>query len=943
MLKQSIRYRISWIVGVIVLITIMSIISYTGIKTKKEAVYFAETQMRTVLENSVQSIEFKINSNIKSMESHWKDLEILKDSKDFDRKELQKIYSNILQNDSLIIGYTVTFLPGEFDGKCNEYKGYPGFFDDGRFSEYIYKKDGKICRENETGNFEKYLVENGDEWWKTPSKNKENYIYMDLYRVEDRDVLMLSLVYAIIKEKKFKGIICIDLISNFIQIQALKAKNNLFGGKGKVTIFDQDGNIAADTKNPENIGKEINIFDSANSNSILKSIKKGNKNFFKQNNSYFSYIPIEFYGSSAKWQMRVEISEKIITSNARKTIQNQLIIGILSIIISILTIFIIIRKLLYPLHKLTKITEKITEGNLNTTIEIKSKNEIGKLAEAFNSMLKRLYVQYNEIQTSEEELSATNEELIVTSKTLEETNNELTKTNTTAIENYNRFKSAFENSNIGMALVAPDGNIIEANKSLCSILGYSSVNLISKTLDELVHREDRANDLTFKQQIFSGEISSYQIEKRYISKTNKIVWTIFNNSVVKDELNNPIYFVSQIQDISKEKQDKLEILQKNEELIQAKHKAEESDRLKSEFINNMSHEIRTPMNGILGFSDLLSDAEISFDKRAYYINIIQNSGNQLMRIIDDILEISKLGTKQVTAQNAKINISNILLHHFSIFDIKAKEKEIPIFLRNELSEDESCILSDESKINKILSNLIENALKFTNKGSIEIGCKIVSEKNIQEIEIFVKDSGIGIDPDKLDIIFERFAQGDKDKSRLAGGLGLGLSIAKENAEIIGGRIFVESIKNEGSTFYIRIPYIPVNNIIHKSKPQDYSIMIVEDEEINCLFMEVILKNIMKLNCKIIYAKNGKEAVDFCKDEQNIDIILMDIKMPVLDGISATRQIKKIRPEIKVIAQTAYTSNYEKTVALEAGCDEFISKPLEQEQFIQVINKFLKIS
>jgi len=245
-------------------------------------------------------------------------------------------------------------------------------------------------------------------------------------------------------------------------------------------------------------------------------------------------------------------------------------------------------------------------------------------------------------------------------------------------------------------------------------------------------------------------------------------------------------------------------------LVIAKEKAEESNRLKTEFINNMSHEIRTPMNGILGFSEFLSMPDLTETKRNQYITIIQNSGNQLMRIIDDILEISKLGTKQVKISENKICLNDLLLEQFSIFDIKAKENKIPLYLKKGLTDKESTILIDETKLNKILSNLLENALKFTNKGFVEFGYKPVkTHGRASQLEIYVKDTGIGVKPESHKIIFDRFSQEEKELSKNVGGLGLGLSIANENAELLGGNITLKSKKGEGATFFITIPYKPV--------------------------------------------------------------------------------------------------------------------------------------
>jgi len=240
-------------------------------------------------------------------------------------------------------------------------------------------------------------------------------------------------------------------------------------------------------------------------------------------------------------------------------------------------------------------------------------------------------------------------------------------------------------------------------------------------------------------------------------------------------------------------------------LIKAKEKAEESNQLKTEFIRNISHEIRTPMNAILGFSSLLDEKDLTEEKQKDYISIIQNSGNQLLNILDGILEISRLETKQVKVIEKQVCLNDLLLELFLVFDIKAKEKGIPLYLKTELRDKESTIRTDETKLNKILANLLENALKFTTQGFIEFGYHLKNNK----IEIYVKDTGIGIKLENQEIIFKRFSKEEKSLSQNVGGLGLGLSIAKENAKLFGGIITLQSEKGKGSTFFLSIPYKPV--------------------------------------------------------------------------------------------------------------------------------------
>lgn len=402
----------------------------------------------------------------------------------------------------------------------------------------------------------------------------------------------------------------------------------------------------------------------------------------------------------------------------------------------------------------------------------------------------------------------------------------------------------------------------------------------------------------------------------------------------------------------KTKQDALEIANSNisleqavqertAELILAKEKAEKSDELKTRFLHNLSHEIRTPMNGIIGFSELLSDSSLSKESQIYYINIIKNSSKQLLRIINDIVDISELETKQVTPHNEMFNANEMLMELFSVFNLKASERNIAFYIKKDVEDNNSNIITDKTRVIKILSNLIENSLKYTVEGFVEVG---VFKEN-ENICFFVKDTGIGIDPKNKDLIFERFRQEDKE-NKFYEGLGLGLSIAKENAQLLNGDLTFASEKGKGTTFKLSIPYIKAKpdastkkNIPTILKQKEVKILIAEDEEVNYLYIETILKDQAKDNYKIIHAKNGKESVDMFKSDGDIDMVLMDIKMPVMDGYEATKNIKALNKNIPVIAQTAYSSSYERKMAKQNGCDDFISKPINKNDFYKLINNY----
>jgi CheY-like chemotaxis protein/anti-sigma regulatory factor (Ser/Thr protein kinase) len=321
-----------------------------------------------------------------------------------------------------------------------------------------------------------------------------------------------------------------------------------------------------------------------------------------------------------------------------------------------------------------------------------------------------------------------------------------------------------------------------------------------------------------------------------------------------------------------------------------------------------------------------------------------------LHIIDDLMEISVLETKQIKAEEHPVCINDLLLELHTIFNIKATKNKIELVLTNGLSDQESTILTDKNKLNKVLSNLLENALKFTDEGIVELGCKLNKNSEPAELEIFVKDSGIGIKPEKQIMIFERFSQAEKALSKKVGGLGLGLSIAKENATLLGGKIAVVSQLGEGAAFFVTIPYKPaglatkVENEIEKEvdNKKKHTILIAEDEEVNFMVLEILLEEKIKLPCTIIHAKNGLEAVELCKNVPEIDLVLMDIKMPKMDGHEATKRIKEFRPNLPIIAQTAFSSPEEKEKALLSGCNDFIAKPISIDALNGVIHNYLLV-
>ncbi len=388
------------------------------------------------------------------------------------------------------------------------------------------------------------------------------------------------------------------------------------------------------------------------------------------------------------------------------------------------------------------------------------------------------------------------------------------------------------------------------------------------------------------------------------------------------------------------------------ELIVAKEHAEESDRLKSAFLANMSHEIRTPMNGILGFAGLLTTPNLTGEKQQEYIHIIEHSGKRMLNIINDIVSISKIesGILEVNISESNINEQMEYLQNF--FKAETDKKGILLSFNNWLLEKDFVIKTDREKLYAILTNLIKNAIKFTNEGFIEFSCI----KKGKFIEFCVKDSGVGIRQELRSLIFERFRQGSESLSRNYEGAGLGLSISKAYVELLGGKIWVESEEENlaegkvgGSAFFFTIPFLTPKNeqsfvenhfeiSTEMSQANHLKILITEDDE---TMEKLIAIKIKKYAKEVFVARNGEEAVQICRENPDIDLILMDIKMPIMNGYEATKEIRKFNKKVIIVAQTAYAFLGDKEKSMQTGFNDYISKPFKKVTFSDLMEKYFK--
>ncbi len=514
---------------------------------------------------------------------------------------------------------------------------------------------------------------------------------------------------------------------------------------------------------------------------------------------------------------------------------------------------------------------------------------------------------------------------------------ELLKAKEKAEENEKLYKDLVQSSQNLIWKCDLEGNFIFLNSAWENTHGYKIEEMLGRPFSDFQRPEVFERDVVeFTKHLEGGSVNGY--ETTHITKVGTEITLIFNALPLFNAFGEIIGTQGTAFDISKLKKSELE-------LLKAKEKAEESDRLKSAFLANMSHEIRTPMNGILGFAEVLKEPGLTSDQQHEYLEIIERSGIRMLSIINDIVDISKIESGQMTVKITETNINDQIDFVHSFFKQEVELKGIRLSVIKSLSSAEAIIHTDREKLYSILTNLVKNAIKYSNEGSIEFGYSL---KHAQ-LEFFVKDTGIGIRRDRQEAIFERFIQAEIVDKLARQGAGLGLAITKAYIEMLGGEIWVESEEGQGSTFYFTLPY-KTESIEEKDTkialltPEDENqikklkILIVEDDEPS---EKLITIGVGKFSSEIIIAKTGTEAVENCRRNPDIDLVLMDIQMPEMDGYEATRQIRHFNKKVIIIAQTAYALGGDREKALEAGCTDYISKPIKRADLMELINKYFK--
>ncbi len=638
------------------------------------------------------------------------------------------------------------------------------------------------------------------------------------------------------------------------------------------------------------------------------------------NDNYFHIYQNILYKSKAIGAIYIRISLQQLHQRISWYTFTIILLFSLAIAIAFLLAYYFQRIVSHPILRLANITRKITnQGDYSVRITCDTNDEIGELYDRFNTMLAKIEHRQKERDKALQELSESEE----------------------------RFKKIAASAQDGIILMNPQGNIVFWNKAAERIFGYTFDEVKGENLHRLLIPTDYLVKAEEGIQNFiktgEGKVIGQTIETKATKSTGEEFE--IELSVSATRIQNAWNAVGIVRDITARKQ-------YENNLKTAKEKAEESNKLKSAFLANVSHEIRTPMNAIVGFTDLMQRSSTSEKKRNQFMKIVHRNGLNLLKLVEDILDISKIDAKQMELSKNDVSLNTLMSELYDSYENirQIQEKHlIELRWRKETKEKTNVVLNtDGFRLRQIMSKLIDNALKFTETGYVEFGYQLTTNSTIR---FYVTDTGIGLEKEKLDAIFDYFRQADLSTKREYGGSGLGLAIVKGLVELMGGNVLVNSVKGSGSSFSFELPYSETesqkeNNQQDKTTDEiienmdvdwsDKIILIVEDEVSNYELLEEALRI---TGAKLLWAKDGKPAIDLCKSNSNIDLILMDIQMPKMNGYEATREIKALRPDIPVIAQTAFAMSGEYKKAIEAGCTDYIMKPIQLDNLYAKLKKY----
>lgn len=521
-------------------------------------------------------------------------------------------------------------------------------------------------------------------------------------------------------------------------------------------------------------------------------------------------------------------------------------------------------------------------------------------------------------------LRKTNEAL---EERVEERTSELAAANADLRLSEEQFRGAFETSGHGMAIVSTEGRWLKVNHAICEMLGYPECELLARDFQSITYKEDLETDIAHVKVLLAGVESSYQIEKRYIHKSGRLIWGLLSVSIVRDLRGQPMHFVSQIIDITDQKD-------ATAQLLEAKEQADAANKAKNMFVANMSHELRTPMTGLMGFADLLLD-DRSSERDRRHVTLMKQAFTSLLAIIDDVLDLSKMDAGRVAFESQPLRLRDLVAGLVQIFRSDASSRNITI--EDHIAADvPELVRGDEKRIRQVLGNLLSNACKFTTEGRVDVTVRKIGGDRMR---FAVSDTGTGIPEDKTHLLFHDF-------SRLPGtdvhGSGLGLAISKKLVEGMGGSIAFESVPGHGSIFYFDIPCStssadPSAKLDHSVRLDGIRILLAEDVEMN----QIIVRSMLEAaGCAVDVASDGYQVLA-ALDRSSFDLVLMDVQMPKMCGLECCRRIRvssTVYANIPIIALSANAMAGEIRDCLDAGMNDHIAKPISRSMMIEKIKR-----
>jgi len=890
--KYSLKFQITVL---LIILTVTMVLAVIGIFSylKKQQVDLIKHAEQKKVEKTVHIFDLYLDNYLQSVKKTAQLSAVLYDTTSDHQVLTEYIHISMLNMNS-VQSYFAVFEPlqGEVLHKIKGYK---------RQGQSIVSLDSTYEIAKDLNSTYSYPIKTQSTYWYTLSQKTQAPVFGLPYTTSNYSDGILTATCPIkLSNKKIVGAVGLnissDTLRNFLEkhLHEENIKLNLIAADGQVIISSTDTIPASSpliskiiSANPE-LSTQLNI-DILHKDKRLYEIV----NPYTGKSAWLIIFPVD--SSGWYWVAFIPIKERFWALNSQLYIAILLLLACF-IIVEIVSALFILSNLINPILIVADAANRVAQGELMTRVSANPKNEeITVLLHNFNNMTSQIHLQNELLESKISDHMEIERKLLIAQSDLE--------------TNMQKFEKIFLTIPDGAFIASvSEGRILDANNYLCNIFGYQRYEVIGRTAQDLgIYKNAEERQSMLDKYYLQGDLRNMEMNFRKRDGTN--IW--ISISISYFESNNLEYTLGIVRDITEEKKQR-------EELEHAKNKAEQSDDLKNAFLQNMSHEIRTPLNAIVGFAELMGHTSLTPENKVKFTKIITNNSRKLIGIITDVIEISQLQSGMLKLAKADFKIGKMLREIQIEYYQYALEKNLNFEFIHDL-EDDVTVISDSSKIERIITHTIDNAIKFTSRGTVIVAVQLI-EKNL---EITVSDTGIGISEEMQKIIFDPFRQVESGLRRNYGGNGLGLTIIKSYIDLLDGSIVLKSKLNTGSTFKYTIPVGDQSNV--KSENLTISIktvLIAEDEMANQILTKELL---MEKGLEVLIATNGKEAIDICKQRTDIELVLMDIKMPVMDGLTATRLIKEFRPNLPIIALTAFALEIDKEV-FRKEFDDYIINP-----------------